>query len=83
MKIKDLKSKSHSLKPTIQIGKAGITSLIIEEIKVQLKKKKLVKIKILKTGKNDKLKILAKNLADQSDSKLIKQVGGTITLHKK
>ncbi len=34
--------------PSVRIGKTGITPNIVEEIRVQLKKRKLVKIKINK-----------------------------------
>ena len=45
---KELKEISIGLRPTIQIGKKGLTIELIEEIKKQLKKKKLLKIKLLK-----------------------------------
>ena len=82
MKLKNLKSQSHHLECTVQIGKAGITDSILAEIKRQLHKKKLVKIKLLKSAKTDSTKTIARSLAAQLGVQLVKEVGGTFTLYK-
>jgi RNA-binding protein len=43
----------HDLKPTIWIGKQGCTDTLIEEIKQQLEKRKLVKVKWLRNCEVD------------------------------
>lgn len=82
MKLKTLKSQSHHLECTIQIGKAGITDSILAEIKRQLHKKKLVKIKLLKSAKTNSTKVIARSLAVQLGVQLVKEVGNTFTLYK-
>jgi RNA-binding protein len=41
-------AKDRDFQPSVRIGKTGITPNIVEEIRAQLKKRKLVKIKINK-----------------------------------
>ncbi len=63
------------------VGKAGITEEIMNEIKIQLKKKRLIKIKLLMSAREE-MKQQARDLAAQTESKLIRQVGGIIILYK-
>lgn len=84
MEKKELAEKSKELEPVIRIGKNGITEGIIEEIKSQLKKKKLIKIKFLKSAMEDiDKKVLAKRIAEDTNSELIDQVGFIVVLHKR
>ncbi len=73
----------HVLKPMLNIGKNGITDGLIEEIKLQLKKKKIIKIKILKAAleKNDR-KMIAADVAQKTNSELVSQVGFVFVLKK-
>lgn len=81
MKLKELKAQSHNLAPSIMVGKAGITEQTIAEINAQLKKKRLIKIKLLMSAREE-MKQQARDLAAQTESKLIRQVGGIIILYK-
>ena len=47
MELRELKKKAAKIEPTIRIGKAGLSNSTIEEIKKQLKGRKLIKIKLL------------------------------------
>ena len=83
MKIKQLKEKGKLLEPVIRIGKNGLTNNLIEEIKKQLKKKELIKVKMLRSFLQDKnKKAVAKDLAQKTDSTLIDLVGFTVILSK-
>ncbi|MFC1753059.1 YhbY family RNA-binding protein [Thermoproteota archaeon] len=86
-RIKDLKSKAMALKPCVQIGKKGLTEESIKEIKEQLKKKGIVKIKLLKSGieclGGKTKKSIANDIALKTGSKLVSQVGFTAVYHKK
>lgn len=80
-----LKRTAHALQPAVRIGKNGITNEILAEIEKQLKKHKLVKIKLLQnfvlaTGKSKKE--IAQRLATEMHAKLIHTVGGTMTLFR-
>lgn len=82
-KIKELKARSHHLEPVVWIGKSGLTNKVIEEIKKQLKKKRLIKVKMLKQsleGKNKKE--LAQEIAQKTGSVVVHQVGFAAVLYR-
>lgn len=82
-KLKELKSKAMVLQPTVQIGKNGLTETVIEEIKKQLKDKKLIKIKFLKGALEAKdKKELAKEIVEKTNSKAVLFVGFSLTIYK-
>ena len=81
--IKELKSKAMLLEPVIVVGKSGLTDSVIKEIKIQLKKKKLIKVKFLRGIVKEKgKKELANELASKTDSKIITQVGFVVVLYR-
>ena len=83
MELKDAKTKAQALSPMLRIGKSGLTDTVIDEIKSQLKKKKLIKIKILRAALDDKTKEeLFKEMIDKSGAVLVTKVGFVITLLK-
>lgn len=71
-------------KPTIRIGKGGTTPEIVKEIENQLKRNKMVKVKILKTALvTDETKQIAARTAQQTSSSLIEIRGHTFILYKR
>lgn len=65
----------------IRIGKNGLTDGILEEIKRQLKQKKIIKIKIgIKTEENRKE--FARKVAELTNSELVEVRGFTFILRK-
>ena len=79
-----LRSKAKTLEPIVRIGKNGLTEGTLNEIKLQLKKKKLIKIKLLKSFVQDKdRKELAKKVSSLTNSEIIESVGFIIVLYKK
>ncbi|MBW3015712.1 YhbY family RNA-binding protein [Candidatus Woesearchaeota archaeon] len=80
-RIIQLRSRARVLKPTLQIGKQGLTPQIINELKLQLKARKLVKIKLLRSAADDKEEIL-NILVNQTSSTLIQKIGNVIVLYK-
>jgi len=70
-------------KPTVWIGKEGATPQILNEISRQLDKKKMVKVKMLKTAlKDEDAKNIASKIAQQTESVLIDVRGHTFILYK-
>jgi RNA-binding protein YhbY len=63
---------SHDFQPSVRIGKSGITDLLIVEIKSQLAKKSVVKIKINRGlfEKKD-IKNVWNSLAEETSSTLV------------
>lgn len=80
---KEILAKAQLLEPALRIGKSGLTENVIEEIKLQLKKRKLIKVKLLKSfiSSKDRKKI-AGEIAQRTDSKLVQQIGFVVVLYK-
>jgi RNA-binding protein YhbY len=79
--MKLLKIKAQGIEPSVRIGKGGITASVVDEIKNQLAKKKIVKIKCLKSFIQTRdRRLLAAELAEKTNSKAVYQVGFVIVL---
>jgi RNA-binding protein len=71
-------------KPTICIGKNGISEGILKEITKQLDKNKMVKVKILRAAlQNDEAKQIALDIASRTCSTLVEVKGHTLMLYKR
>ena len=77
----ELKAKAHHLKPTIQIGKNGLTPEQIQTIKIHLDQHELIKIRFndYKSQKEE----LSKKITEETDSEQIHLIGNTLILYKK
>ncbi|PIN74491.1 RNA-binding protein [Candidatus Woesearchaeota archaeon CG10_big_fil_rev_8_21_14_0_10_37_12] len=73
----------YDIEATVQIGKQGITETIIKDIKLQLKKKKTIKVKFLSSAITSDKKQLARELAERANAKLLSHVGFTVILGRK
>lgn len=82
-KIKDAKSKAKGISPTVRIGKNGLTAETISEIKKQLVKRKIVKIKYLKSFDDREDSSLAEEIANKTNSIIIDKIGFTLTFLRK
>lgn len=75
-----------NLKPTVHIGKEGLTENIITEIQDQIKKSRIIKIRILRSAKGsssmDK-KMFAEQIAEKSDTKILDVRGNVVVVCKK
>ncbi|NQU78986.1 YhbY family RNA-binding protein [Candidatus Woesearchaeota archaeon] len=82
--IKKLKQKANALEPLVRIGKNGLTESVVAQIKKLVTKRKIVKIKFLRSflDSNDK-KAAAKDLANSTDSEIVEQVGFVVVLYKR
>ena len=82
--IKELRQESKTMTPNIIIGKNGLTDQVIKNIKDELTKHKLVKLKILQAYIADKDKSeVFDNIASKTGAKVVHKIGFTITLTKK
>jgi RNA-binding protein len=79
---KELKGRrkiASNLAPTVRMGRSGLTEALIEEVKVQLKKKDAVKIKLLGTDRNE-TKRISIDLAERCSAEIVDVRGNTVTL---
>ena len=78
-----IKCRLNGEKPTIWIGKSGVSQELLNEIEKQLDKKEMVKIKILKSAlKENETKQLASRIAEQTEASLVEVRGHTLMLYK-
>ncbi len=84
MEKKLLKPISKSIEATVRIGKNGLTENLVNEIKKQLQKRNIVKIKFLKSfiADKDKRKII-QQIVEKTGGELVHAVGFSVTLYKK
>jgi RNA-binding protein len=75
----ELRGRAQKLRPTVHVGKEGITPAIIDELSQQLKKNKLVKVKLLSSFEADRHES-AERLARVSSSVLVEVRGKTVVL---
>ena len=78
-RIIELRGKAQTLKSTVHVGKDGITATVVEEIDRQLKKTKLVKVKLLPALELDR-KEAAAELARACSATLVEVRGRTVVL---
>ncbi len=83
MNVKEKKAEAKSLKPIMRIGKHGINENIIDDINDHLKKRKLIKIKLLKSFRDKDTNKIAKEIAEKTNSKIVDIIGFVFVLYKK
>ncbi|MDD1769902.1 MAG: YhbY family RNA-binding protein [Methanomassiliicoccales archaeon] len=76
---KELRGEGMELKPTVHVGKGGLTDSIVEEVKNQVKKNKLVKVRLLASSSQEKHE-LAEELATRAGVRLLEVRGSTVLL---
>ena len=79
-KLRDLKVRAQLLKPAVRLGKAGITPEFLAVFEDALHRAGLVKLRF--EGHKDERKVLSKQLAEQSRSLLVQQVGYTAVYYR-
>ncbi len=77
-----LRSMGASVTPTMHVGSKGITQMIVDELKRQLRNETLIKVKILRNCGMDRMEA-ANKLAELSGCGLLEVRGNTATYCKK
>jgi len=80
--LREKKGMAGKLEATVRMGKAGVTKALVEEIKSQVKKKGMVKVKLLGT-RREETKQIAGELAELCHAELVEVRGNTVSLWKK
>jgi RNA-binding protein len=79
-KIRELKARAQLLKPTLRVGKDGLSPQFLAEVDKTLQHRELIKIKFEQF--KEQKKELAVSLAQQSGSHLITRVGHVAVLYR-
>ncbi len=75
-----LRQQAHNLRPTVQIGKNGITGTLIEAVNGALEDHELIKVKF--NGAQDDKRDLATQIAGQTKSELVQVIGNVVVLFR-
>ncbi len=68
---------------TVQVGKSGITEGVLEEIREQIERRKVVKIKFMKNTDREDFRAKAEELTREVNADLVEIRGFTVTLKKR
>jgi len=75
--------EGHGLEPTLQVGKQGVTPHVIGELSDQLKRRKLVKVKLLSAAlRGEERERVAEELAEGCRAYLVELRGNTALFFK-
>jgi RNA-binding protein len=80
--MKEIKRIGADLRPTIHVGKDGITDNLIEEVKLQVKTRKVVKIRLLPASGDEK-DVIAKEISERSGTIMVDVRGSIVLLTQK
>ncbi|MEM2995713.1 MAG: YhbY family RNA-binding protein [Candidatus Bathyarchaeia archaeon] len=81
---KRIKKRLSGEKPTIWVGKNGVSQELLNEINKQLDKNEMVKVKILKSAlEGNKAKEIASKIAERIEASLVEVRGHTFMLYKR
>ena len=79
---KELMRRALELKPTVHVGKDGLKDSVYSEISEQLKKNRLIKIKVLENADSD-TKGVAEAIAGQVGAVVVDVRGGVVVMTDK
>lgn len=79
-----LAARAQQLKPAMNIGKAGLTTGVVDEVRRQLEEQRLLKVKLLASARGGQAtKDLAAELAERAGAELVEVRGNTVVLWRK
>jgi len=76
-----LKGLANTLKPTVQIGKSGLTETVLDSIEDYLTAHEIVKIDVLKSADCD-MDELVLDIAAETKSEIVSQLGRKIVYYR-
>ena len=79
---KELMRRALEINPTVHVGKDGVKDSLYEEIKAQIKKNRLIKIKVLANADSETEEI-ANAIADNTGSVVVDVRGSVVILTDK
>jgi len=82
--LKELKSRSVEKKPTVWIGKGGVTDALLGQIRRQLDANEVVKVRVHRTSlEGTEVARLADKIAEGTTSEIVDVRGRTFTVYKR
>jgi len=79
----ELKRRSVEKEPTVWIGKSGVTTAMLGQIRRQLDANEMIKVKVHKTSLEDTgVAEVANKIAEETTSEIVDVRGRTFTIYK-
>lgn len=79
---KELMRRALEIEPTVHVGKEGFKESVAEEIKAQVKKNRLIKIKVLPNA-DTPTKEMAESISEATDTVVVDVRGSVVILTDK
>ena len=79
---KEIMRRAKDIDPTLHVGKDGVKEGVLEELRIQMKAHRIVKIKVLPNSESDS-KEIADSLAQATDSIIVDVRGNVVILTDK
>jgi len=76
---KELMRRALELTPTVHVGKDGLKESVAEEIKAQIKKNRLIKVRVLPAADSE-TDIIASSIAEATGTVIVDVRGGVVVL---
>lgn len=77
-----LRSLGQPLRPSVTIGRAGMTPTVVSQVRQELRSQVLIKIRLGASGVGSSSKDQARELAQRVDAELVGLVGRTLLLYR-
>ena len=82
-RIRMVKRRMVHEKPTVWVGKSGVTASMVDEIDKQLEKRSFVKVRVLRSALwEEDVEDIAKRIAGETESRLVDIRGHTFILYR-
>lgn len=78
--LRELKVQAQALKPSIRLGKAGLSPEFLTAFEDALSRTGLLKLRF--EGLKEERKAVARELAEKTGSRLVQQIGHTAVFHR-
>lgn len=79
-----IKSKLGGEKPTVWIGKNGVSQKLLKEIEKQLEKREMIKVKVLRSAlESEEAEGIASQVAEKIEASIAEVRGHTFMLYSK
>jgi RNA-binding protein len=78
---KELRTRSHHLKPVVITGNAGITPAVLKEIGIALDHHELIKVRVNAADKEQRGE-MTKMICSELEATLIQAIGHIITIYR-
>ena len=76
-----LRGLANTMEPIFQVGKGGISEVLIEQLDNSIEARELIKITVLETAPGS-AKELAVQIANSTNSEVVQTIGNKITLFR-